>query len=179
MTMEQEETGGARRVFDQVREEMLEDAALRGGAYTIPADRANAAGFTMFDTPNSDDNLIEVLVPKDRIERLPSQASVRIRSRDGRVYLGTVVRGPYALPDGLRADAPPVVATALHGSVFLPEYHGLVSVELAGEERDGALMPHGGAGRCGDRSLLEDRGKCASWSRVRPRRSSSLVRSHA
>jgi DNA helicase HerA-like ATPase len=142
MTMEQEETGGARRVFDQVREEMLEDAALRGGAYTIPADRANAAGFTMFDTPNSDDNLIEVLVPKDRIERLPSQASVRIRSRDGRVYLGTVVRGPYALPDGLRADAPPVVATALHGSVFLPEYHGLVSVELAGEERDGALMPH-------------------------------------
>ncbi len=123
--------------IDRIREDML----AAGSPFTPPEDDGRI-GCTMFDTPNSDDNAIPVLLPKESIDKLPSQAAVRIRSGDGRVYLGIVIRGPFALPDGLRADAPPVVATAIRGGFFLPDYHGLVVVEIAGEERNGQLQPH-------------------------------------
>lgn len=133
----------ARRVFDDYKDDIQADAMRQGGPFAPPDTEANVAGYTMFDKPESDDNLLWVLVPKDRIERLPNQASVRIESRtDKRNYLGTVVRGPYTIPDGLRADAVPVVATALRGGFFLPEHHGLVAVEIAGEEKNGATHPH-------------------------------------
>ncbi len=127
----------------QVSVERLQaDSTLAGGPYVPPADRAGSVGVTMFDTPTSDDDTIPILLSRANIGLLPSQAAVRIRSTDGRVYLGVVVRGPFALPEGLRADAPPIVATAIRGGVFLPEYHGLVVVEIAGEERNGKLQPH-------------------------------------
>lgn len=97
----------------------------------------------MFDTASADDDSVAVLLPKENIGFLPSQAGVRIKSDDGRSYLGVVVGGPFALPDGLRPDAPPVVATAIRGGFFLPEYHGLVLVEIAGEEkRPLQVQPH-------------------------------------
>ncbi len=60
---------------------------------------------------------------------------------DGRQYLGAVVEGPFAEPDGLRADAPIVVTTTVHGTQFLPRYHGRVQVEILGEEIEGTLVP--------------------------------------
>jgi hypothetical protein len=60
---------------------------------------------------------------------------------DGRQYLGAIVEGPFAEPDGLRADAPVVVTTTVRGAQFLPRYHGRVQVEILGEEIDGALVP--------------------------------------
>lgn len=133
----------AQRFPTEALERIRQDMNGAGGPYQPPADRAGAAGVTMFDTPLSDDNSILVLVPKDKIGRLPSQAVVRIKSlQDDRVYLGVVVRGPFAMPDGLRSDAPPVVATALRGGVFLPEYHGLVEVEISGEEKNNQVQPH-------------------------------------
>ncbi|MGC4043412.1 MAG: ATP-binding protein [Armatimonas sp.] len=131
-----------RRVFDTIIPDIEADAARHGGAFVPASEAVSAAGWTLFDTPTSDDTLIQVVVPKDRLERLPNQASVRINSRDGRTYLGTVVRGPYTIPDGIRADAVPLVATAVRGGFFLPEHHGLVLVEIAGEERGGAVQPH-------------------------------------
>ncbi len=110
-----------------------EDREAAGGAYTPPQD--GRVGCTMFDTPASNDDTVAVLLPRAHLGRLPSQAGVRIVSSDGRSYLGVVVAGPFALPDGLRADAAPIVATAIRGGFFLPEYHGLVEVEIAGEER--------------------------------------------
>jgi len=85
---------------------------------------------------------VTVLVPKEAIRLLPSQALVRIESReDGRAYLGIVVAGPFAEPDGLRGDAPVVVTAAVHGGMFLPRYHGRVHVEILGEDAVGALVP--------------------------------------
>ena len=53
-----------------------------------------------------------------------------------------VVAGPFAEPDGLRADAPAVVTTTVRGGIFLPRYHGRVQVEILGEELDnGTLGP--------------------------------------
>lgn len=119
------------------------DMQAAGGPYAPPADCEGCVGFTMFDRENSQDDTLLVLLPRDNIGKLPSQSVVRIVSReDKRVYLGVVVGGPFALPDGLRADAPPVVATAIRGGFFLPEYHGLVVVEIAGEEKNGQTHPH-------------------------------------
>jgi hypothetical protein len=123
--------------------QIREDTMTAGGAYQLPAEWEGHVGTTMFDTPTSDDDTIPVLLAKENIARLPSQCGVRIKSADGRDYLGVVVRGPFALPDGLRADAPPVVATAIRGGgFFLPEYHGLVIVEIVGEERNNQVQPH-------------------------------------
>ena len=106
-----------------------------------------AVGRTMFDTLASKDNTVTVLLPSDHLGRVPAQSLVRIKSRpiekggDGRQYLGAVVQGPFAEPDGLRADAPIVVTTTVRGAMFMPKYHGRVQVQILAEEVDGTLMP--------------------------------------
>src|SRR5579862_8818487 len=92
--------------------QQIDADGLRAGGPFVPPGDDGRVGVTMFDTPTSEDDALLVLVPRASIGRLPSQAVVRIRSEsDGRTYLGAVSRGPFALPDGLRADAPPIVAT--------------------------------------------------------------------
>lgn len=131
------------RVPETVLDNIRETAQQAGGPYTTPPEREGAVGVTMFDSPNARDDTVLVLLPREQMAALASQAAVRIKSlEDGRTYLGVVVRGPFALPEGLRPDAPPVVATAVRGGHFLPEYHGLVEVEIAGEERGDQLQPH-------------------------------------
>lgn len=106
-----------------------------------------AVGRTMFDTPASRDNTLTVLMPPDHIGKMPAQSLVRIKSRakerggDGRQYLGAVVQGPFAEPDGLKADAPIVVTTTVRGAMFMPRFHGRIQVEILGEEVDGGLVP--------------------------------------
>src|SRR5262252_203194 len=73
--------------------------------YNEPEDAIGAVGRTMFDTPGAQDGSITVLLPKDTIEAVPIQSMIRISSEDGRRYLGIVTSGPFAEPDGLRADA--------------------------------------------------------------------------
>ncbi len=110
------------------------DIQQAGGEYQEPPEYAGAVGRTMFDTPASEDNTVTILLPKDYIGQVPSQSIVRIKSlADNRVYLGVVVQGPFAEPDGLRADAPIVVSITVRG-LLLPKYHGRVQVEIVGEE---------------------------------------------
>jgi DNA helicase HerA-like ATPase len=100
-------------------------------------------GRTMFDTPGAKDNTITVLLPNESIQQVPAQSLVRVKSHpDERNYLGIVVAGPFAEPDGLRADAPAIVTTAVRGAIFMPRYHGRVQVEIIGEQLDsGTLVP--------------------------------------
>ena len=117
-------------------EPLTRAAALTEDAYP------EAVGRTMFDSVASQDGSVTVLLPKDEIAKVPAQALVRIDSRqDGRSYLGIVIAGPFAEPDGLRADANVIVTTTVRGGIFMPRYHGRVQVELLGEELDGALVP--------------------------------------
>lgn len=119
-----------------------DDIAAAGGPMSERPEDAGSAGRTMFDTPSSEDTTITVLVPRECIRLLPSQALVRIESReDGRTYLGVVVAGPFAEPDGLRGDAAVVVTASVNGGMFLPRYHGRVGVELLGEQVGEALLP--------------------------------------
>ena len=119
--------------IELVGDEWQEDPAYEG-----------AIGRTMFDLPNSKDNLISVLVPMKDLRNVPSQALVRIRSRsdgDGRTYLGIVVEGPFNIPNGLRADSQPLVLTTVYGATFMPPYHGRVAVEIIAEIVDGRPIP--------------------------------------
>ncbi|MDI3315943.1 MAG: ATP-binding protein [Mycobacterium sp.] len=109
--------------------------------YNEPEEAKGAVGRTMFDTPGAQDGSVTVLLPKETIQAVPIQAMVRITSDDGRRYLGIVTSGPFAEPDGLRADANVIVTTSVRGGILMPRYHGRVQVELLGEELDGRVVP--------------------------------------
>src|SRR6266702_1063382 len=127
---------------EEVFEQIEQDSIQAGGEWSEPPEYKDAVGRTMFDVPTSEDNTITVLLAKDEIHKAPSQALVCIRSvHDNRKYLGIVVKGPFAEPDGLRGDAPIMITTAVRGGIFRARYHGRVQVELLGEELDGVLIP--------------------------------------
>jgi len=123
------------RGFNDVADEV-------GGAYEPMAGTEGAVGYTHFDTTRSEDNLVTILLTKENMEELPSQALVRIKSlEDQRDYLGIVVSGPFAEPDGLPADSPIIISTTVQGKIFVPRYHGRAYVQILGEEADGQLIP--------------------------------------
>ncbi len=131
-----------------------------GGAWQEGVEFAGAVGRTTFDLPNSEDNLVTVVLPKEHVAggTFGSQAIVRIKSGipmayhsamsypqastpKRRDYLAVVVAGPFAEPDGLRGDAPVIITTAARGGVLTPPYHGRMQVEVLGEEVAGELVP--------------------------------------
>lgn len=118
-----------------------------GGEWASDPNCEGATGMTMFDMPNSQDNLISVLLPMNNIKNIGAHSIVEIRSRskpnggDGKIYRGIVVAGPFHDPDGIRADAPILISTTINGAIFLPNFHGRVLVELLGELQDDAIMP--------------------------------------
>jgi DNA helicase HerA-like ATPase len=135
---------GAMAVPEAALEAIDRQVAEAGGEFRERPEYQGSVGQTMFDTPASDDGTVTVLLPRDNIGVLPRQSLVRIRSvGDHRSYLGAVVKGPFAEPDGLRADAPIVVtATVRGGGIFMPKFHGRVQVGLMGEElEDGTVVP--------------------------------------
>lgn len=113
-----------------------------GGPYSLPLELQGSIGRTMFDSPSSTDGTITVLLPKENIEQVPSQSMLRIKSADKKVYVAVVTSGPFAEPDGMRADSPGLVVSAVQHGIFLPNYHGRVQVEILGEEtQDGLITP--------------------------------------
>jgi uncharacterized protein len=117
-----------------------------GGAYKPRPGTEGAVAYTHFDTPASEDNAITILLTKEHMNQLPSQTLVRIKSLNDdntldRTYLGTVVAGPFAEPDGFRPDSPLMVTTTVQGGIFLPRYHGRAYVQILGEESVGQVIP--------------------------------------
>jgi DNA helicase HerA-like ATPase len=137
----------SQKMADDFSDLLSEEIDLAGGEFQEDEEFIGAVGRTMYDTPTSKDNTVTVLLPAEHIGSAASQSLVRIKSRpedkggDGRQYLGAVVQGPFAEPDGLRADAPLVVTTTVRGATFMPRYHGRIQVEILGEEIDGKLVP--------------------------------------
>lgn len=117
-----------------------EDSTKAGGQFIPPEEYNGSVGRTMFDTPSSKDGTITVLMPDVNIDKLPNQALVRIKSiKDGRTYLGAIVEGPFAEPDGLRADATPLVVTSVSGGMLTPKFHGRAQAEILSEELEGGI----------------------------------------
>src|SRR5258708_29675763 len=67
-----------------------------GGEFEEPERYIGSVARTMFDTPQSKDNALTLVFPSANIERLPTQSLVRIKSVDGRHYLGAIIEGPFA-----------------------------------------------------------------------------------
>lgn len=131
---------------DAVSSETMEGidavASEVGKEYTSPPEHEGAIAFTHFDTPSSEDHRITVLLTKENMASMPLQSLVRIKSvEDGKTYIGSVTAGPFAEPDGLRAESPIIVATTVKGKIFLPRYHGRAYVSILGEESNNQLLP--------------------------------------
>jgi uncharacterized protein len=125
-------------------QQQLEAEIQRAGGPKLPhPDDAGSVGVTMFDLPGSSDLTVTVLLGREYLQKAPSQSLVRIKSRkDERNYLGVVTAGPFAEPDGLRADSDILKAVATHRGDYLPPFHGRVQVTILGEElKDGELTP--------------------------------------
>lgn len=134
--------GAVRQPPDDFLQRLDADVESAGGELAPEADREGAIGATMFDLPNSEDGTLTVLLAKENLQCAPSQALVRVKSRDERNYLGIVANGPFAEPDSLRGDSHMLVTVATRGGIYLPPYHGRVQVSILGEEQtDGTLKP--------------------------------------
>ncbi len=140
------ENEAAKEIDPAIFNRLTEITEKAGGAWEGEPGLEGVVAWTMFDAPGSDDNTLTILLERENIRLTPSQAMVRIVSRDKtddseRTYLGIVTKGPFAEPDGLRADAPLVITTTIKGMVFTPQFHGRCQVELLGEEIEGQIMP--------------------------------------
>jgi DNA helicase HerA-like ATPase len=139
------EDGQTENVVAQPPEDLLAQVqadADRLGTEPLAELPPGAIGATMFDLPGSADGAVTVLLPRGNVQKAPSQALVRIKSRDGRSYLGIVTAGPFAEPDNLRGDSPLIVTVTAQGGIFLPPFHGRVQVAILGEELDnGTVIP--------------------------------------
>lgn len=137
------DNNGKSDLHDIIDKEILNN----GGEWANDPNCEGSDGMTMFDLPQSQDNLISVLLPMNNIRNIGAHSIVEIRSRskanggDGKIYRGIVVAGPFHDPDGIRADAPILISTTINGAIFLPNFHGRVLVELLGELVGDAIMP--------------------------------------
>jgi DNA helicase HerA-like ATPase len=137
-----QDNGDIARPPHDLLQQLQADVARAGGELPVDPDRVDAIGATMFDLPGSTDDTVTVLLPQEGIAAAPSQALVRIKSRDGRKYIGIVTAGAFAEPDGLRADSHLLVTVTARGGIYLPPYHGRLQVTILGEEMpDGSLAP--------------------------------------
>jgi uncharacterized protein len=133
---------GIARPPEDLLQQVQADVKLAGGERLPDQDRSGSIGATMFDLPGSEDQSVTVLLPLDHAQKAPSQSLVRIKSGDGRKYLGIVTAGPFAEPDTLRADSHLLVTVTARGGIYLPPYHGRVQVQILGEElKNGSLIP--------------------------------------
>ena len=125
------------------QQQLETEIALAGGPKRVDPEDAGSVGVTMFDLPGSNDLTLTVLLGREHLQDAASQSLVRVCSRgDGRKYLGVVTAGPFAEPDGLRADSDILKAVATHRGDYLPPFHGRVQVTILGEELStGELTP--------------------------------------
>lgn len=103
-----------------------------------------AIAFVHFDPGSAKSQIVEALVHFDDLQQIKRGLYVHIQSlKDGRQYTGRIVEGPFYSPDALKRDSTPVQFIILHQGkgkmLTLPEYHGLIQLELLGEEVGGVL----------------------------------------
>lgn len=99
-------------------------------------------GWTMFDSTGSKDGTVSLLMPKERLNDLPSQSLVTIESPDKRVYLAACIEGPFSEPDGLKAEMPVIVTATVRGKglALFPKFHGRATLDVMGEYREGDVV---------------------------------------
>jgi DNA helicase HerA-like ATPase len=123
-------------------ETLARDAAEAGGSFSEPPEYEGAIGRTTFDDRSSEDGTITVVLPPQNIDVTPSQSLLKITSMpDKREYVASVTAGPFCEPDGMRADAPALIASAVHGAMAMPRHHGRVQSTIIGQKLATGMMP--------------------------------------
>src|ERR1700733_15085075 len=118
------------------------DAAQNGGPFEDTGEYRGSVGRTTFDDRSSVDGTVAIVLPATNVDLVPSQSLIRITSvPDRREYIASVTAGPFNEPDGLRADSPALIASAVHGARTMPRHHGRVRATVLGQSIDGALVP--------------------------------------
>ena len=127
---------------EHASETLARDAAKGGGSYKVPAEYEGSIGRTTFDDRSSADGTMTVLLPPDGIDVVPSQSLLKIVSvPDGREYIASVTAGPFCEPDGMRADLPALVSSAVNGAIVMPRHHGRVQATIIGQRVGRGIMP--------------------------------------
>src|SRR5256714_985307 len=106
------------------------------------AEAEGAIAFIHFDPSATKSHIVQALVHSNDLMNVHRGMYVHIVStKDKRRYSGRIVQGPFYDPDALKRDSTPVQFIILNqgtGKVLsLPEYHGRISIEILGEERNG------------------------------------------
>jgi hypothetical protein len=121
---------------------LAEDAANNGGAFAEDPDYQGSFGRTLFDDRASEDGTVTVVFPPERIGDVPSQSLIRILSKpDRHEYIASVTAGPFCEPDGLPAQAPQLIVTAVRGHHTLPRHHGRLQATIIGEKTAKGIIP--------------------------------------
>jgi uncharacterized protein len=125
-----------------VVQNLAAEAAKAGGPFQEPAEYQGSVGRTTFDDRGSVDGNVTVVMPHENVEMVPSQSLVRITSMpDKREYIASVTAGPFNEPDGLSADSPALIASAVNKALMMPRHHGRVRTTILGQRISGNLMP--------------------------------------
>lgn len=123
-------------------ETLARDAEARGGPFRQPPEYEGAMGRTTFDDRSSADGTLTVVLPPENIDITPSQSLLKVLSvPDGREYIASVTAGPFCEPDGMRADAPALIASAVNGAMAMPRHHGRVQATVIGQRFGQGMMP--------------------------------------
>ncbi len=121
---------------------LASDAAQAGGAFEEPPEYKNSVGRTTFDDRGSVDGNVVVVMPPEDVESVPAQSLVRILSMpDRREYIASVTAGPFNEPDGLSADSPALIASAVNKTLTMPRHHGRIRATILGQRIAGNLTP--------------------------------------
>lgn len=139
---ESQSQGAVRQAPVSAAQTLAEDAANNGGAFAEDPDYQGSFGRTLFDDRASEDGTVTVVFPPERIGDIPSQSLIRIVSKpDRHEYIASVTSGPFCEPDGLAAQAPQLIVTAVRGHQTLPRHHGRLQATILGEKTPKGLIP--------------------------------------
>jgi DNA helicase HerA-like ATPase len=121
---------------------LAKDALDGGGSYVEPPDYRGSIGRTTFDDRSSSDGTLTVVLPPENVDVVPSQSLLKIKSiPDGREYIASVTAGPFCEPDGMRADAPALIASEVNRAMAMPRHHGRVQATVIGQRIGQGIVP--------------------------------------
>lgn len=121
---------------------LADDAERGGGPFQEGPEYEGSFGRTLFDDRASEDGSVTVVFPAERIGDIPCQSLIRIVSvPDRHEYIALVSSGPFCEPDGLTAQSPQLVVSAVRGHQTLPRHHGRLQATILGEKTPKGIIP--------------------------------------
>lgn len=93
-------------------------------------------GYMGIDEITAQDNLVKLLTRADKAGRLFRGQYVDLESRDGKEYLGKIVKGPFYIPESGTSMSLMHTKSTVEGDILtqIPPYYVLCCIEIIGEK---------------------------------------------